>query len=404
METAGYASCRLAKSSADDGDIPAAEGALVRADGYLARIRGSAEGPLVQCLRARSALARLQGRTTEALAHARRAVAIGRATGDTLSHYHLGAINEVARALHDDGSIRGSLDLTRKLIVVQDSTGRGRTLASVVERYNEAALLSRLGEKREASAALARAIELASGINPEKRVPTYVTMLAGDLASDLGLPDSAIRTYRRALAESRRRDDSAYRVRALAGLVSVLLDQKRVPEAKENLGELSSITPENQRWRTGLLSARLAYIQGDQLRARRKYLELLTQRGFPGRGISTPYFSSLVLQAAIMAWGRGDAAEAESLAVHARRLGEGEGQDSGRSGTLGYTGVVIAQARRQLGDPARAREILRNSVVALENGYGPGHTRTLEANALLDTLSRSAPSKSQPSALTKRSM
>jgi serine/threonine-protein kinase len=404
METAGYASCRLAKSAADDADIPAAEGALTRAEGYLARIKGSAEGPLVQCLRARSALARLQGRSTEALGYARRAVAIGRATGDTLSHYHLGAINEVARALHDDGNIRGSLELTRKLIAVQDSTGRGRTLASVVERYNEAALLSRLGEKRQASAALARAFELASGINPEKRVPTYVTMLAGDLASDLGMPDSAIRTYRRALADSRRRDDSAYRVRALGGLVSVLLDQRRMSEAKENLEELSSIAPAKQRWRVGLLSARLAYIQGDQLQARRSYLELLTGRGFPGRGISTPYFSSLVLDAAIMAWRSRDAAEAESLAVHARRLGQGEGQDTTRSGTLGYSGLVIARVRRQEGDPASAREILRHSIVSLENGYGPGHPRTLEAVALLDTLSRSVAPGPQPSALSKSSM
>ena len=215
--------------------------------------------------------------------------------------------------------------VTRKLIAVQESTGRGRTLASVVERYNEAALLSRLGEKRQASAALARAIELASGLNPEKRVPIYVTMLAGDLANDLGMPDSAIRTYRRALADSKKRDDAAYRVRALGGLVSVLLDQRRVSEAKQNLDELSSITPEKQRWRHDLLSARLAYVQGDPSQARRKYLELLTDRGFPGRGISTPYFSSLVLDAALMAWKSGDVVEAESLAVHARRLGAGRG-------------------------------------------------------------------------------
>ncbi len=398
METAGYASCRLAKSAADDGDIAAAEGALGRADGYLARIRGSAEGPLVQCLRARSALARLQGRTREALAHARRAVAIGRSTGDTLSHYHLGAINEVARGLHDDGSIRGSLDVTRKLIAVQDSTGRGRTLASVVERYNEAALLSRLGEKRQASAALARTIELASGINPEKRVPTYVTVLAGELANDLGMPDSAIRTFRRALADSRERDDVAYQGRALGALVSVLLDQKRLSEAKQNLAELSSITPEKHQWKPDLLSARLAYIQGDRSQGRRRYLELLTDRGFPGRGISTAYFSSLVLDAALMAWDSGDVAEAESLAVHARRLGHDEGQDDARSGTLGYAGLIIARARRHYGDPGGARDILRKSVVSLETGYGPRHPRTLEAIALLDTLGRS------PSALSKRLM
>ena len=404
METAGYASCRLAKSAADDGDIAAAEGALERADGYLARIRGSAEGPLVQCLRARSALARLQGRSTEALGHARRAVAIGRATGDTLSHYHLGAINEVARALHDDGDIRGSLDLTRKLIAVQENTSRGRTLASVVERYNEAALLSRLGEKRDASVALAGAIELASGINPEKRVPTYVTMLAGDLANDLAMPDSAIRTFRRALADSRSRDDAAYRVRALGGLVSVLLDQRRVSEAKEYLDELSTITPEKQRWRPSLLSARLAYIHGDQVEGRRRYMVVLTERGFPGRGISTGYFSSLVLDAALMAWNSGDVAEAESLAVHARRLGQGEGQDDTRSGILGYAGVVIARARLQQGDSATAGDILRRSVVSLENGYGPRHPRTLEAGALLDTLTRSNAQSRDRSALAKRSM
>ena len=404
METAGYASCRLAKSAADDGDIAAAEGALKRADGYLARIRGSTEGPLVQCLRARSALARLQGRTKEALTHAQKAVAIGRATGDTLSHYHLGAINEVARGLHDDGSIRGSLEVTRKLIAVQESTGRGRTLASVVERYNEAALLSRLGEKRQSSAALARAIELASGLNSEKRVPIYVTMLAGDLAGDLGMPDSAVRAYRRALAESKKRDDAAYRVRALGGLVNVLLDQRRVSEAKLNLDELSSITPEKQRWRHDLLSARLAYVQGDPSQARRKYLELLTDRGFPGRGISTAYFSSLVLDGALMAWKSGDVAEAESLAVHARRLGQDEGQDEARSGTLGYAGVIIARARLHHADTGAAREILRKSVVSLESGYGPRHPRTVEASALLDTLGRSAAPSPRPSALSKRLM
>ena len=404
METAGYASCRLAKSAADDGDIAAAEGALKRADGYLARIQGSAEGPLVQCLRARSALARLQGRTGEALVHSRRAVAIGRASGDTLSHYHRGAINEVARGLHDDGDIRGSLDLTRKLIAVHESTGRGRTLASVVERYNEAALLSRLGEKREASAALARTIDLASGINPEKRVPTYVTMLAGDLADDLGMPDSAIRTFRRALADSRKRDDTAYRVRALGGLVNVLLEQKRIPEARQNLDELSSIIPEKQRWRHDLLSARLAFIRGNRSQARREYLELLRDRGFPGRGISTAYFSSLVLDGALMAWNSGDVAEAESLAVHARRLGQEEGQDDARSGTLGYAGVIIARARHHHGDPGAARAILRKSVVSLESGYGPRHPRTLEAIALLDTLDRSAAPNPSPSALSKRLM
>jgi tetratricopeptide (TPR) repeat protein len=404
METAGYASCRLAKSAADDGNIPASEAALQRAEGYLARIRGSAEGPLVQCLRARSALARLQGHTREAIGHATRAVALGRASGDTMSHYHLGAINEVARALHDDGQIQGSLDLTRKLIAVQDSTGRARTLGAVVERYNEAALLSRLGEKLEASTKLERTIELASGINPEKRVPTYVTMLAGELANDLSLPDSAARTFSRALAEATKRGDGAYRVRALSGLVEALLNQGRLSEAGEYLRELSVITPEKHRWRHDLLAARLMYIAGNRAEARRRYLDVLTSRGFPGRGKSTPYFSSLVLDAAIMARRDGDMTAAESLAVITHRLGVDEGQHDARSGTLGYAGFVLARVRLDRGDVASARDALHRSLIALKGGYGPKHPRTLEAAVLVDSLARARSGRPELLALPKHTM
>jgi hypothetical protein len=105
-----------------------------------------------------------------------------------------------------------------------------------------------------------------------------------------------------------------------------------------------------------------------------------------------------------MAWNSGDVAEAESLAVRARRLGREEGQDDARSGTLGYAGVIIARARHYHGDLRAARDILRRSVVSLESGYGPRHPRTLEAIALLDTLGRSSPPNTGSSALSKRPM
>jgi eukaryotic-like serine/threonine-protein kinase len=391
METAGYASCRLAKSAADDGNALAAQRILDRASGYLNQLPESAEGPRVQCLRARSALARLLGHTGEALAHANQAVRLGEAAGDSVSHYHLGAINEVARALHDDGQIRGSLDVTRKLIATLDRIGRGRTLAMVVERYNEAALLSRLGEKRAASSALQQAIDLASGINPEKWVPTYITLLVGDLASELALPDSAIRTFRYALADTRERDDVPYRVRALSGLGGALIDRGRAGEARRQLEELAAIVPEKLRWRSSVLEARLRYAEGHEEEARRQYLELLTSRGFPNRGLSTPYFANMVLEGSLMAVRDGDAVAAESLASHALRLARGEGHNDARSGTIGYARVLLARARRARGDVSGALDELRKGVTPLANGYGSEHPRTLEAKALIDTLGRISP-------------
>jgi tetratricopeptide (TPR) repeat protein len=390
METAGYAGCRLAKSAADDGDAVGAQRILDRAGRYLDRLPETSEGPRVQCLRARSALARLLGRPGEALAHARAAVRLGQAGGDSVSHYHLGAVNEVARALHDDGQIRGSLDVTRKLIATLERIGRGRTLAMVVEQYNQAALLSRLGEKRAAAAALDKAIDLASGLNPEQRLPIYMTLLVGELASDFVLPDSAIRTFRYALAQAAEREDEAYRVRALSGLAGALIDGGRAEAARRHLDELIRIVPEKLRWRAEALAARLMYAEGDRTEARRKYLQLLASRGFPGRGLSTPYFANMVLDASLMAARNGDPLAAESLAGHALRLAHGEGQHDSLSGTAGYARVVLARLRRARGNLSAARDELQRALTGLANGYGPSHPRALEAVALADTVGRMA--------------
>ena len=388
METAGYAGCRLAKSAADDGDAVGARRILNRADRYLARLPETSEGPRVQCLRARSALARLLGRPGEALAHAREAVRLGLAAGDSVSHYHLGAVNEVARALHDDGQIRGSLEVTRDLIARLERIGRGRTLAMVVEQYNEAALLSRLGEKRTAAVALDKAINLARGLNPEQRLPLYITLLVGELASDFVLQDSAIRTFRYALAQATQQEDEAYRVRAMSGLTGALIEGRRPQAARRHLDELIRIVPEKFRWRAEVLAARLMYAEGQRTEARRKYMRLLASRGFPGRGLSTPYFASMVLEASLMAARDGDPVAAESLAGHALRLAHGEGQQDSLSGTAGYTRVVLARIRRDRRDVPSARDELQWGLTGLANGYGPGHPRTLEAMALADTVGR----------------
>ena len=387
LETAARASCRLAKSAADDGDVGAAQKNLDRAERYFSQLRPAPTGPQVQCLRARSALARLVGQTGLALIHARRAVALGEASGDTTSANHLGAVNEVSRALHDNGQIRASLAMTRRLIVTLERMNRAHTLTTTVERYNEAALLSRLGEKREAAAALEQTLQLARGMNPEREVPTYMTLLVGELAADLRLPDSAVAAFRRALTTSRQRGDTAYQVRALSGLAGALLDRGQLGEAERYVVELSRIVPENHRWRAGLLEARLRYAQGDRAGGRRQYMEVLAARGFPSRGVSTPYFSNLVLDGALMAWASGDTVAAETLAGHALRLALDEGQDQSRSGVIGYARVLIARMRQIRGELEAARDDLQPGLQGLAAGYGPDDPRTREARALLDSVS-----------------
>jgi serine/threonine-protein kinase len=383
-ETAAFAACRLAKSAADDGDAARAGRILERAAGHLARMRGPAVDPRVECLRARSALARLEGRTADALVHAREAVAIGRAAGDSSSLRHISALNEVARALHDDGRLRASLDQTRALVAVLARTNRDATLSMLVERYNVAALLSRLGEARAADTALAGAIELARGLNPEQRLPTYMTLLAAELAAALAGPDSAEATFREAIAEARRGGGPSYEVRALSGLIGVLLERGRLGEAERALAEMRAAAPEGFRWYVADAEARLAYARGDAAGGRRTYLAMLASRGFPGRGLATPYFARRALDAALMALESGDAVAADSLAAHAIRLARDEGQDDAASGVLGHARATRARAMLARGaDSAAARAELRRGLAALARGYGPDHPRAREARALL---------------------
>jgi hypothetical protein len=387
-ETIAHANCWLGMTRAFDGEVGPAQGHLVRADRYLARL---AELPLalrIRCLHARSNLARQLGQTDSALARAREAVALSEAAGDTSSHRHQAALNELAGALNTAGQFREALGLTRRSIALLRQMGRDSTVTMVVERYNEAIHLSALGETLEAQARLAGTMDLAAGMDPDRRVPRYMMTLAADLATGRGRPDSAVTTYRRVLAEARQQEDIRAQVWALTGLSGALADQGRLGEARQRRDELSTLLPQNGRWRLSMLDARLAYAEGDWPTAHRLFLDHLKARGFPKRPAGTYHFPALVVLAARSGFRSGDPVAAESLAHHGLRLARGEGQDETRSGAMGDALVVLARARLARSDSTAAREALEHAQRPLANGYGPDHPLTREALALLDTLSR----------------
>ncbi|HET8650738.1 MAG TPA: serine/threonine-protein kinase [Gemmatimonadales bacterium] len=390
-ETAAYAACRLAKSSADDGDSPAAGQYLARADRYLAATGERPLGPQVECLRARSALARLHGATALALANARQAVALGVAAGDTISLRHLSAVNEVARALHDDDEIRASLETTRQILAVLKRTGRTQTLTMVVERSNEAALLARLGEIRAAAQLLPDVLQLARGIDPKAEPPTYLMLLHAELADRLGRPDTALAIYRRALVTVREESDTSYRVRTLNGLIGVLIEQRRLDAARRYLDSMTTIVSPLERWQPELLRARLRFAAGKRAAGLRDYLAVLATRGFPGRGHSTPYYAEAVLRAAEMAWENGNALEADSLARNALWVAREEGHLADSSGVIGSALLLLGRTAYASHASARAAEQLRRSMSPLSNGYGSDDWRVGAARALLDSVS-AAPS------------
>jgi hypothetical protein len=322
---AAYSACRQGKSAADDGRAATAREDLLRGQRYLARADESARDAEVQCLRGESALERLLGHTDAALNRARRAVALGALAGDTLSFTHLSAINELARALHDDDQIRQSLNVTRQVLGLLARTGRSHTLTALVEQYNEGALLARLGEPRAADSVLNLAELLSDGMGPENRRPVYMTLLDGELAGELGRPGQGLQLLQAALSETERRQDRPYEERALGDLTDLTLEQGDLSQADGYFARLQQLAPDSAYWSTALLGARLQFAHGDQARALKRYMDVLVSRGFPEKGRSTSYFARLVLDAARMALESGDLAAADSLAAHTLRIARNEG-------------------------------------------------------------------------------
>jgi serine/threonine-protein kinase len=346
---AAYSSCRLGKSAADDGRATLARTNLLRGRRYLARAGAAARDAEVQCLRGESALERLLGHTDVALSRARRAVALGALAGDTLSFSHLSAINELARALHDDDQIRQSLDVTREVLGLLARTGRSHTLTALVEQYNEGALLARLGEPRAADSTLKLAELLSEGMGPENRHPVYMTLLDGELAGELGEQAHALTVLRTALAETERQEDQPYQERALEDLTKLTLENGSLDEADRYFDRLQRLAPDSTDWSTALLGARLQFAHGDHAPALKRYMAVLVSRGFPEKGRSTSYFAQLVLNAAGMALASGDLAAADSLATHTLRIARNEGHVDSLSTVIRGAVEVRAEVERRRG-------------------------------------------------------
>jgi hypothetical protein len=135
---------------------------------------------------------------------------------------------------------------------------------------------------------------------------------------------------------------------------------------------------------SGLLSARLEFVQGRHAAAREHYMAILASRGYPGQGHSSAYFARLVLDGAVMAYDDQDLDAADSIATDALRIAVGEGQDSVRSGIMGDTWVLKARILDAWDDRAGARSAVRQALPALRYGYGAADDRVRNAEAMLE--------------------
>lgn len=387
-EAVAYANCSLGQSEAADGALDSAISHLEKAMRYLERVREPPLDVRIHCLRARSTWGRVAGKVDSALTWAGTAVALSEAAGDTSSEAYHANLNEYLIVLQRTGRLGDALEVVRQSIGVLDRIGRLNTLSGVTEQYNEAILLSLLGEKRAARDRVQRVIERAAGMQPDARAPVHMRLMAGDLDVILRRGDSAVAVFRSALAQARETGDRPSQVWALSSLSNALITQGRFSEAQKYMKELAAVPLNSAPWNLGILEARLATMRGNLSEAHRKLQEHFIARGYPDQRVRWPHFPERLIEASSIALRAGEVESAESLARNALIQAGEEGQDSTRSGVIGDGQVMLTRILLARGDSAAAWNALQQAQPALVNAYGPNHPRTTEARALLDSLIR----------------
>ena len=384
-ETVAHADCWIGMTRAFDGDVAVAREYIERAERALAQVADPPLAVRIRCLHARSNLARRTGQADSALGFARSAVSLSEAAGDSGTYRHQAVLNELAGALGSAGRFREALAANRQSIALLERTGHGSTGTMAVELYNEAVFLNALGEKADADTRLARAIRLAMAMDADGRVPTYMASLAGELAAELGRPDSAVAALMHARSAARGYRDRAGEAQALGNLIEVLIGRRRLAEAGEYEDALRKLLPANRREPLLVLDARLALARGEWAEGGRLLAGYLNGPD-NARQPAPMHLPELMTLAATAALREGRAAVADSIAVEAQQVAEAQGHDASRSAVVGEALAVRARARLAQGDSASARALLASALIPLSTGYGADNSRVRESRALADSL------------------
>jgi serine/threonine-protein kinase len=363
--------------------IDSARVELSDAKGALAQAGAAADNEIMAaCLEAEGKLLQATGNGDSGVVLLRRAVELLGDSAGASGANMMGSLSEVLRL---SGRTREAIPIQQRVMAGLEARGYGETedytvLVSVMERA-----LSDLGEFAAIDSALRTLVakrEAAYGVG---QVPTLIAFLYGQNKLRLGELDSADLWIGRALRDTTQ--DAA----ALANWLPPALTQLRLEQGRmEEAGAAAARLPGGLRGRratAAMLRARLLWAQGRSAAAS----ELL-ERELTALYRESPKTQTLFTLPLVTAgeWrlAAGDARGADSLARMARVAATLDSLSAFRSGLVGRSELLLAEALGSQQQAPAAREAAQRAQVALSRGYGPENPWTMRAQVLLDSLPR----------------
>jgi serine/threonine-protein kinase len=382
--------CNMADELRTEGKYKDADRVLLDADAILRR----SPDPNVEavCLLARAGLENELGNADKSAPAVQRAMAIRDSMGRTRDMFYIALLDQFRFALDHGNKGRQSLAVGRHIVDLLDTTARGSTLISAVERHNLAVSLNRLGETAAAESLLQDDLRRMQVIDPGGRLPEQLLIHYAHAALYQGDLDSA-RKYFAELADQGVADKNAYwQGRALFGLAQAELGLGRMSNAKRTIERFRAIaaTPtlarsDDQVVDINTLDALAALAAGDTARGNALLHQTLNKYGYFTGKRGTTLHSTLMLSArAAIALHHPDSALA--FARDARTIAARDSLTEHRSARVGEARLLEAEAKLATGDTTAARMEAERALAALRVGGGPRHPATIEAEHLLAAL------------------
>ena len=376
------AECSRAYSFVYDDQLDSARTSLTAARTALASPEAVPDDVVSShCLAAEGQLLVATGAPDKAVPLFSRAVAL--AETQIASTLHLDKLNDLANALRATGRTREATEYQQHIVAELHATGYGSTDIFPNAMSDLASGLWELGELVVIDSIVRSYVRIDEERQGVGRTGSVMAFLYGLAKLRLGQLDSADLWFARAMQDTTQ-VASALATWAPPAFTQLRLEQGRVPEARQAFARLPSGTF-TRRVTAAWLGARLRHATGDSTGASvmldSALRTLAAERPKPPPSMAVAYATAAEWHLAL-----GDPRGADSLATLAVSAATLDSVALRQSAYVGRAEVVRARALRSLGRGGPAREAAARAVAALANGFGTTNSRTLDARAMLDSL------------------
>jgi tetratricopeptide (TPR) repeat protein len=377
--------CALAESDMDLGHTDAAVARVTAARTALASVPNADPSVVEDCTETEADLIDAQGDPRAATQIAEKALAMLERMGETHDVRYGPLLGRISGFYKEAGDSHRGFEYAERSLTASEDNGLGDTDQSMTAMHNLASSLSAFGEVK---AACAREQQVVSRLQATGRtIITAMAVFHGNCILRTGDAAAALSWFDKGLKAAQDGNDASLQMHARVYRAKGLIELGRFDEAGTELDRVDALATQNIAM--GGITARRAQIVRAQLLlaqdrpddAQRTLDTMLPELRKPN-GPNRTLLPWALTWSARVAMAQKRYTDAINLADELHQEGVRRARDPAMSGEVGEALLLLAQAKKALGDQSGMHDAARRAVTSLTAGFGADNPLTRAATSL----------------------